>query len=384
MTSDDEEYRVLGVDQPSADNRFVYQRYVPVVCDLCGARMHATEDQIGQKLACVDCGRELPVVAPPERPRKVSSAAALGEGEVFGLREVAVDAVAVGELSLCPHCGGKLKSTISQTDDHLFCHLCGQLIELVTDVCTENAEPVPKRGPTLADAASLIWPGVLTFPLKGGARERLIALSIVFAVAARLVETAFAYAYFGGGSVPEVLAGVCLFLAAVLPAVAGVNFLAAVLLAILEDTAWGNDDDIGWPTAVWIDWFQRVIMLINAVTFAAVPGIVIATVLQLDATPFYLATGCSLFLLLPVVLLSLEENNSMAQPFSREVYKFIARSRWLWLLFYLLTAVIVAAVYSAASLLAPWDSLAGMFVAATAVVTGSMIYFRMLGRLAGA
>ncbi|MFP6658676.1 MAG: hypothetical protein VB853_10885, partial [Pirellulales bacterium] len=308
----------------------------------------------------------------------------LGEGEAFGLREVAVDAVAVGELSHCPHCGGKLKSTISQTDDHLFCHLCGQLIELITDARAENAEPVPKRGPTLANAMGLIWPGVLTFPLKRGARGRLIGLSIVFAVAAWLVETAFAYAYFGGGSVPEVLAGVCLFLVAVLPAVAGVNFLAAVLLAILEDTAWGNDDDIGWPTGVWIDWFQRVMMLINAVTFAAVPGIVMATALQLDTPPFYLATGGSLFLLLPIALLSLEENNSMSQPFSREVYKFIVRSWWLWVLFYLLTAVIVAVVYSAAWILAPGESLAKMFVAATAVVTGSMIYFRMLGRLARA
>lgn len=384
MTSEDEDYRVLGVDQPSADNRIVYQRYIPVECDLCGTRMHATEDQIGQKLACVDCGREQVVAKPPVRVSKASRAVAVDDAEVFDLREIAAEAMVEGALSSCPHCGGKLRSSTSQADGHLFCQLCGQSIQLDGGGDEDAAQPAPRRAPTLADGASLIWPGVLTFPFKRGARGRLIATSLVFAITAWLIEFAFGYAFFGGGSIGEVLVGVCLFLGAALPLIGGIVFLAAVLLAILEDTAWENDDDVTWPDAVWIDWYQRVLVLINAVTFSAAPGIVTATVLRFDVREFYLAISASMFFLLPIILLSLEENNTMSEPFSKAVWKFAANAWWLWGLFYVLTALLIAVAFGAVWLLDSSGSFWKTYIASAVVIVGLMIYFRMMGRLARA
>ncbi len=69
--------KVPGTPTSSAPNRPVSQTGgiadIPVVCPLCGTRLHATKDQIGQPIVCPDCLESVvvPDLAPPRRaPRE--------------------------------------------------------------------------------------------------------------------------------------------------------------------------------------------------------------------------------------------------------------------------------------------------------------------------
>ncbi len=386
MSDDDDDYRVLDIDQPSADNRIVYQKYIPVVCGLCGTRMYGTEDQVGQTIACPDCGRQC-IVPPPAPPHKQAPVVDPDEPG-FDLHEEpaaepqppAAD-VAVVEIT-CPQCGATWQAASANLAHWQICHLCGNSFEIHTrDEDADESEEDKirfKYVPDWRSAVGMVWPGVLTFPLKPGVRGRWIGLTLVSVIAVNIFANAIRLAMSGiGGALP----GVCLYVVGVIVGGMGALYALAVLLTILEDTANGADEQFDWPGLQITDWFLRVFIIINALAISAAPGMLASLALELHGQERWLSAAVSVFVLFPIVLLSLEENNSAMHPFSIPVLKFVARGWWLWLLFYALVIGAAAGLGAVVGLLGPLDAAWKAIAAAAIVVAGVMLYFRMLGRL---
>jgi predicted RNA-binding Zn-ribbon protein involved in translation (DUF1610 family) len=387
VANDDDEYRVLDVDQPSADNRIVYQKYIPVVCGLCGTRMYGTEDQVGQSITCPDCGRQCVVPPPPAPPQRRAPVVDPDEPG-FDLHEEPAPAaqpttpdVVVVQIT-CPHCGTSWRAAAANLADWQICNLCGSSFELPArgeDADAPEADKIRcKHAPDWRDAVGLLWPGVLTFPLHRGVRGRLVGLTVLLIITVNIFTQAIQLVLSGlGGAVP----GICLYVLGVIFGGLGVCYAAAMLLAILEDTALGSDRVSNWPGMQITDWFLRCFYITNAFAISVAPGMLASLALALQGQDRLLAAAVSVFVFFPIVLLSLEENNSTIQPISIPVLKFLARGWWLWLLFYGLVIGVATGLGAVVWRLLPLDAEWKSFAAAAVGVAGIMLYFRMLGRL---
>jgi hypothetical protein len=156
---------------------------------------------------------------------------------------------------------------------------------------------------------------------------------------------------------------------------------SVVALRILEDTANGADEIHNWPDMAFIDWFLEAVYIINAAVLSAVPGVLLSFVGRMTAGDSWLTIGTSSFLFFPIILLSMEEANTVFQVLSRPVLRSLFNKTRLWLCFYLTTGLLIAASAVVLMLLAPMGlfySVVGLF---SLIIANMMIYFQMLGRL---
>ena len=84
-------------DQPAETGR---PTYVPVVCPVCATRLHATLDQVGQKMVCPDCSTTITVPPPPKPRRK------------YGPRRVAADNYDLGETAHSSECHAYIRGRL--------------------------------------------------------------------------------------------------------------------------------------------------------------------------------------------------------------------------------------------------------------------------------
>jgi DNA-directed RNA polymerase subunit M/transcription elongation factor TFIIS len=145
-----EKHEVYDVrpDDAGPDDR----AYVTVLCPLCHTRMYATEDEMGQKMTCPDCGTDTTVARPVEFSAQKEEQAPV---EFEGSTEYAVhegdyrppaDYREANRLQIpvvCPLCHTRMHAEESQVGSTIVCPDCGTET-LVPAAPDRQPEPEPR------------------------------------------------------------------------------------------------------------------------------------------------------------------------------------------------------------------------------------------------
>jgi DNA-directed RNA polymerase subunit RPC12/RpoP len=334
------------------------EEYIAVNCPVCHTRLMGMRWQIGRKIVCPDCGTRVRVPEPlvklrpqwdrsPGRDYLVSPPIELPHHEV--LLPGAADEARAREESL-----EGLSSPPPESE--------------------AAAEP-----PLPAPRLRTFFAGVFTFPLYREALPWWAMLSAGGLLIQAVLHQAVRYAgqpsfftYIGAMLMGGMGAVLCLVL--LVPA-------TAIWLAVLQRTSDGYDHFDDWLDSVWLDWLLDGLFILNSAALSVLPGAAVARLAGFAPEATLLAEAAVAMVLFPVVLLSMMHQASAWRPWSPAIARSLWRARWGWLCFYLATIVLAAL---AAGML--WLVLQGGIWTAALAVPGlaamSLIYFRLLGRLA--
>lgn len=417
---DDDEYRLCpGVDQPPPGSR-AYQKYVAVVCPVCGTRMVATLDQVGQSITCPDCTIPTTVPPPPEERPKPRHVVVVGDNEyrVFGVDQPPPAGVYIPVV--CGVCGTRMHAAEDQVGRQIACPDCGTKEVVPAAAKRVKMDPMagasegygvgqairppdvrvgidyrtdePGVGELPSDRARWWRPekprprprwtffsGVFTFPGYGSSLACWLGLSAGLVVLGFMALQAIALA--------SVWAGRSMFLGMMLAAVTGVLGLvwfviaSAHMLAIVRDTANGCDEVEDWPEAMFLDWLGASAYVFSSAALSVVPGVAARHVLEWLGQSGEWCVALSMWLGFPVLLVSMLETNSPLRPISLPVLGTLVRRWWAWAVFYLETAAVVLGL-DVMVMTAGWAfGPVGIVPAAALTVAAIMVYFRLLGRL---
>jgi hypothetical protein len=152
-------------------------------------------------------------------------------------------------------------------------------------------------------------------------------------------------------------------------------------LAILRDTAAGNDKIENWPDTLWIDWISEGLYVVNPLLGSVAPGYFLNWLLKLTGPVSWLIVAGSFIVLFPILLLSVLEGNFPLKILSLPVLASVVVAFPIWVVFYIETAILAG--------LAAWGGYClamkpyfGIAAVSFILVTALVIYFRLLGRLA--
>ncbi|MBX7165163.1 MAG: hypothetical protein K1X74_02325 [Pirellulales bacterium] len=376
---------------------------IPVVCRLCKTRMYAQPAQVGQRLRCPDCYTETLVERPKERRRveraPVDAYTLAGDGPRPPEQLLAMP---------CPLCHTRLHFPVSAAGSTATCPDCGRSFTVPQPrVLQRRAQPdlvageygvgeAPSRAPATqpilrehrpaaaVDEASeprwTFFSGVFTFPFRGAAALRWFYLSAGLLVVGQLVGLIaglWLKAAEGNsiGGVAMAFPAIALLWVSLLT----FSFGASCFLSIVQETAAGADDVESWAD---LDWRLWVLPLVY-VAFAGLCGAALGYGAgRLIGGYIEVAVAAGIALLGPLVLVSTLETGSPLNPVSLPVWASLLRRWWAWLLYYLLSGVVVAlavAVYGGLMGVVGLQ-LAGLLGAPVAAAAW-FIVARLLGRL---
>ena len=182
------------------------------------------------------------------------------------------------------------------------------------------------------------------------------------------------------GAGPTVLAMVTWSLTAIFGGL-WCSIACAYGLAILRDTAAGNDKIENWPDTLWIDWISEGLYVVNPLLGSVAPGYFLNWLLKLTGPVSWLIVAGSFIVLFPILLLSVLEGNFPLKILSLPVLASVVVAFPIWVVFYIETAILAG--------LAAWGGYClamkpyfGIAAVSFILVTALVIYFRLLGRLA--
>lgn len=341
-----QQYGLWGVNEaPLPAELLAHQaKFYPVYCRVCDTLMHAHVGQLGKKLKCPDCGAETAVPLPPVEASKPS--VLVPEGEEYQLDEQSPPPprIVLAAATLKPDHRLTLREELNkqyERDKHKL-----PRVPLVTGVFRMLLRaPVPVWWGTLSCACVLIT-------MLGSATASTITAGLGAIMGLFL------------------LAAVCTLGLLMYTA------LSAICSSILTDSSEGNDRLYNPPTTDFMEWFGSAGYLLLAFSVSAVPGWLLGQAFDLGAESLVLGA----FVCFPIFLLSMLETGSPVLILSPRLLMTLFKRPLQWMLFYLLTGLLLVAIGaaegkllegSATALLVPPLALAVLFV-----------YFRLLGRLA--
>jgi DNA-directed RNA polymerase subunit M/transcription elongation factor TFIIS len=408
-----------------ADNQEEIPKYTTVICAICNARLHPQPREAAWKMKCPDCFE--PVRVPPlaavmeklRQQRAVEEKRKVNVGTYdLALKVDAEEKLPDSVRIVCAVCNALLHPDLKTKAHTISCPDCHEPIQVpaLSDVPIEKRNRPKKRRSrsTGLEAETTIdltqhrvrptefsevqaemfqvekspppkwtfFSGVYSFPMYEGARSRWIYLSIGYIVVGLLlsffVTSAMTVASTGyGGVVLGFFALPLIWLATWTG-----SYAAACGLAVLVETAAGNDQIAGWPEPIWKEWAARLIYL----AFVAMPLTLVASLVaklsELVGLPpwsFFLGT---FFFLYPIFLLSSLEANSPWIPITKPILATLVDLWWGWIVFYLSSAVLisgyVAFVYFGSQLMG------GLTMILSGPLAAALVFIeaRLLGRLA--
>ncbi len=433
-----DEYPLWGVGQPPPDVKAVYQTYIPVVCSVCRTRMLATEAEVGRALTCPDC-RTATVVRPlpPATPQRTPVPANDAEAS-YGVRAGAGEPgpgsadYATHFPVICPVCNTRLHAGPDQVGRELICPDCrtpilvrapaaavpkldpmegadagytvaapielpqwqpvfessGPEAEREAKDVKQPAERLPRRDAVRPSGAAPgdWWRGIAGFPLKRSVWPRWVLSSmgmmgvLLLSALATWVSTAVSPGA-GFGGIGIWILGMILSGLAGMAAILWLVVFGASAVVIVVETAAGADAIEGWPDGPYQDWMPDAFYMVNALAVGAIPGAALGWLPAASELPGGVWLAASLFVMFPIVLLSMLEWGSAIRPLSLAILASLLWTWWAWALFYVAAAVLLASSVTLAAL-AVWAlGGAGSAPAVCILVGALLIYFRMLGRL---
>lgn len=376
-------------DYPVKKKRGLKRDYeFSVVCVICGTRLDVNDSLIGKKIKCPDCHNAVEVRTPPPERRRapVHTAPDAPDDDDFGLGRVS-------ETTNLPSPYHSIANDL--------------LANAESEVARESpAASRPKRDPTLdalqraeqsldeADEreraelpAAPFRTGVLNFLIDPQTIARLIVLAVILFVELGAIQTAIV-----SGEDENPQAQFFSIIARIFSITVGIAFttnLAVSLLGILQDTANGMDAIESWPDVNFLDWIGEALYIFSGLFLAVFPACALAKIVSLLGAPDslfwlvgFLGSFVGILLLFPFVLVSMLEAASPIVPVSPPIIRSLRLARGNWIVFILLSSVVVGAGLGLVALrLVRPDSTAMNFVIALLLIVVFAIYFRLLGRL---
>ena len=434
-----EEYPVYqGEGQPPLTSREVYQRYIPVVCPVCATRLMATEDQVGQELVCPDCQTATRVPPPKtpgpeelEKPRQAETYE-LAEGEIRSAQHEQFIPI------VCGVCHTRLHATAQQVGREIICPDCSTRLIVPKpqdgpavlpresiEGYEVSAAPAPRRPPLILRGFEPIvddgplrpvqesaeeedrWPrdrperarqraaeqpsasrpgsfivGVFGFPFYESSQGILSILSLGSILVAAMACLAV---MLGQSDHPATsLLSACLTVLTVIVFLIWYPAASARCLHIVRETGSGSEEV--WPTD--LSWFDQILeclylVFANGLVIALGAGIVwLLGAVGLPASLIGPSAGVAMTVLFPIVLLSMLENQSPIAPVSVLVLQSLVFDWKAWAAFYLVSTLAFGAAGLIVWLACAIAGCLAVIVAALALGWATMVYFRLLGRLA--
>ena len=428
-----------GLQQEAGPLPAAQPAYIPVICHVCHTRMYAEEDQVGQRLVCPDCDMPTIVPRPAEKSaKKPRSADEIGQYALVNEVDRTTGETPAAQRSYvvacCSLCQTRLDVTTDQAGQTLVCPDCGRPVVVpcqpkdnagagqgrgASDTSSTWIEPpepptrpdfvpnrdyrdpemVAEREAKLAEQErvarlathripplKLFFVDTFSFPFS----QELLGRTLSLIATAILTPPLLGFAFAGGPVEAGGFADAAVWIGKMLFAAIGMGLLltwivtaSAYGLAILRDTAYGNDAVRNYPNVLTLEGLTDSVYIIFAIIFGALPGVFIVRLWNPSEISELLGISISQLLFAPICLLSMLETNSLLNPLSLSIWRSVWRSWRAWALFYLLSFVIVTIVITlqAASVSLGGPAL-GIVVSGVVATIAWIAYFRLLGRLA--
>jgi DNA-directed RNA polymerase subunit RPC12/RpoP len=367
-----EQYELWDVDsQPLPADLIARQpTYIAVRCRRCETLMYATEAQVGQTIACPDCGAKH-VVPPPAKSKPKPSGVNL-DAETPKLDPAAAPGTRPSVLPVATR-----GMDFEEAQDAAFARAreksqrTGKPMEI-----DRRGRPVMPRWPLLS--------GVLLFPFYAGCLTRWAALTLGLLLSGGLMLDGIpAWVNWTGdvAGAKEAFGGL---IETIIGAVCAVIWLAAasnILIAIVSQSAVGNDRIAEWPSMNFIASMSEMLPVGVAVIFTTAPGWMLGMLVAREPWHLPVLMGASFLLGFPITLLSQLANNSTWELIDLKVLGAMVRCPLSMIVFYIESAALAAVCVWAAIAVAPiheWLPLA----LAPLYLGCLLLYARLMGRLA--
>jgi DNA-directed RNA polymerase subunit RPC12/RpoP len=336
-----------------------------VRCPVCDTYLDAFADEVGQTRTCPDCYSEVLIQRPKPTAKGAQRVNPLDqEGGDFTLGEAA-------DLSVYRQHLGERRGAI--TDPSIPAGLLEKARQ--AQIAHELNQPrLPDRP---------LWTGVLQFLLDIGVLAR--AASIVLFLSAAILLGFRSLVWMEQGGTSQFLSLLALVLAVIL-LLFWYAFTSATALYVLQQSSDGIDRTSEWPDVDFAEWIVEGLFILAAMFYALGPGMALGWFWSLADLPAWgrlLLAACSLFLLYPIVQLSLLEGASLSTPLTRPILASVREDRDLWMTFYAQAAGLVL-VLVVLGMFLPLGTGPSTVLVVTLWTLGLLIYYRLLGRLAWA
>ena len=349
-------------------------------CPCCGNRLRLRPDQIGSEVMCPKCsstfvvGRkhhQVPATSgdsddayEPEIPLVPSSIVPIDEmidvrTEPTGQPQYEAD-WSVDELEAEDH--HERPPGIEQ--DYL------ALAEVKGLMRTEFVPPPPRW---------TFFSGVFTFPWQGFNIGRWGGMTFGLSMTGcAFIFTLDLLGFLHGKMSNSAVMGVPAALVTIGLALITCSFCAASVLAAIQDTADGHDEVQETSMPDWDQWTFTFISMFSLAAAAGAIGLPLSLIEPIGPAAFLIST----LIFFPILLLSAMETDSFFMPYSPPVLSTLRRYWHGWLLFYLLTTMMLLAwciAFGFVFIVAPY---AAMILSGPVLGAMMLIYARWLGRLA--
>jgi DNA-directed RNA polymerase subunit RPC12/RpoP len=369
-----EQYELWDADaQPLPSTLAAAQpKYIAVKCRKCDTLMHATEKQVGQTIACPDCGtkHKVPAAAKP-KPKPAVLAADADTPKLD-------PATAPGERPavIVP----QAKMDFEEQQDAAYARA------LEESRRTGKPMRIDSRGRPIMPRQPLVT-GVWRMLVTEEVLVRWIALSVVLGFAAQFLAEALLTPLQG---MAEAIKLIFTVIGGVLAAM-WVAMAAPFFVAIIGESADGEDKLQQPPRLIAFDWFGEMFSVVMAASIAGLCGMGVWHLAGLFSLgPLMSAALAALVVvtLLPVMLLSTLLEGTPFGVLSPRLGRSFGRCAGAWLLFYAQTFVLSAMVGVAGWLL--WQTLQPrrgeesilFWCLGPIVIAAVIVDMRLLGRLA--
>jgi DNA-directed RNA polymerase subunit RPC12/RpoP len=368
-----EQYELWDADQQPLPSQLVatQPRYIAVRCKHCDTLMYATEKQVGQSIACPDCGKRHVVPPPAKQVAKPPVLAADAETPVV---DPAADP-------------GERPVVITPSRQMLYEE------ERAAELAAEQ-EIERRTGKKMRDARGRPilprWPlftGVWRMLVTEEIIARWILLSIVLGFAGQFLSEALFTPIQGQLEAIKliftVLGG---FLMLAWIAMAG-----PLIVAIVGESSDGEDRLNQPPRLLAFDWFNEMFSVLMAAAVAGLCGFGAWQLARLTSLEPILSAAIAtavVLIVLPVALLSTLLEGTPVGVLSPRLVSSLGRCSGAWLQFYLQTFILAALVGGATWIL--WSALGLrqgdettlLWLLSPLVIAALFIDMRLLGRLA--
>jgi len=373
---------------PAKKKRVIESDYeFSVACVICGTRLDVNDSLIGKKIKCPDCHNAIEVRTPPPDRRRAPVHAAPGacDEDDFGLAEATDNAALTSPYhSLANDLLAKAESEVARESPTAPRQQRSPVSDSLQRAKESLDEADEQERPKLP--AAPFRTGVLKFLIDPLTIARLLVLALVLFVELGAAQASITSAE--GGPQSQFVAVLFRMFAITVGAMFATN-LAVSLLGILQDTANGKDAIESWPDVNFLDWIGEAFYIFNGLFMTIFPACVAAKLLNLFGASdslfwFVCIVGSSVGILFffPFVLVSMLESASPIVPVSQPIIRSLRLAGASWLVFTLLSSLLVAAGLGLVALrvLRP-GHLAMNFVIAVFLIVVFAVYFRLLGRL---
>ncbi len=319
-----------------------------VYCRVCDTLMYAQHTHVGGKLKCPDCGALTTVKEPPKEAEKKSPLVPAGQ-------EYKLDPTQLIVANAVPEYVERLKRESKVA---------------VEEKARQREDERPKmpRLPTIN--------GVWSMLLKEPVPTWWVGTSAVGIVVAGLAIEA---ATTTGGGISAMYMLCCIAAAVIIGILFWIAPVAAICCAIVAESSEGHKKLHASPSPWIFESFPEIFFIFFPVALSLIPAF---AVMQFVPWQYSTAVGSvSMLVFFPVLLLSTFQESTPMGVFSSRIWGSLALRPAHWLLFYIESAIILAAsAITCANIFvfAPgWN-----LVIVPIALAASFVYFRVLGRFA--